>query len=183
MCFVPMCYMTPFKKPWLRLACLLLLSLTAMPVVSFAASDTSLEARLVRALSIKNNSTERLAKSRPVIAAYKQAGTLRKQADERADYIDFYLLRKPASFMGHKLVLLEEEYMDTYVGCCVSPGLGLVVQVNGDTHAMQDFAEKNACTFTPHADVFDTLKTYGIKNNLPKVDYASLSCRERDAQK
>lgn len=167
----------------MRLAYLLAPSLFAMSSMVFAASDASLEAGLVQALSIKNNGPDRLAKSRPVITAYKQAGILARQADARADYVDFYLLRKPASFMGHKLVLLEEEYMDTYVGCCVSPGMGLVVQVSDSTKSLQDFAEKNACTFKPHADVFDTLKTYGIKNNLPKVDYASLSCRERDAQK
>ncbi|MBC3920163.1 hypothetical protein H8L32_22055 [Undibacterium sp. CY18W] len=147
------------------------------------AAESDLENRLIQALSIKNNGTDRQAQSRPVITAYKQAGILARQTDARADYVDFYLLRKPASFMGHKLVLLEEEYMDTYVGCCVSPGMGLVVQVSDSTKNMQNFAEKNACTFKPHADVFDTLKTYGIKNKLPKVDYASLSCRERDAQK
>ncbi|MFZ6768392.1 hypothetical protein ACO0LM_15115 [Undibacterium sp. Di26W] len=150
---------------------------------SSLAAESALEKHLVNALSIKNNGPERLAKSGPVIVAYKRAGILSKQADARADYVDFYLLRKPASFLGHPLVLLEEEYMDTYVGCCVSPGLGLVVQVNGDTRTMQDFAEKNACTLTPHADVIGTLKTYGIRNKLPKVDYATLSCRERDAQK
>ncbi|WP_423035113.1 hypothetical protein [Undibacterium sp. Tian12W] len=157
--------------------------LLAMSSSSSLAAESTLESQLINALKIKQNTELRQAKSRPVIQAYQQAGILSKKPDQRADYVDFYLLRKPASFMGHTLVVLEEEYMDTYVGCCVSPGLGLVLQVEADTRPLQDFAEKNACTFKPHADVFDTLKTYGIRHKLPKADYASLSCRERDAQK
>ncbi|BBB69647.1 hypothetical protein UNDYM_5394 [Undibacterium sp. YM2] len=147
------------------------------------ASDARLENQLILALKIKPDGQDRQAESRPVIRAYQQAAIISKKPQQRADYIDFYLLQKPASFMGHTLILLEEEYMDKYVGCCVSPGLGLVLQVEADTRPLQDFAEKNACTFKPHADVFDTLKTYGIRHKLPKADYASLSCRERDAQK
>ncbi|MFZ6735234.1 hypothetical protein ACO0LG_25165 [Undibacterium sp. Ji42W] len=157
--------------------------LLAMSSSSSLAAESALESQLVNALKIKQNTEVRQTKSRPVIQAYQQAGILSKKPDQRADYVDFYLVRKPANFMGHKLVLLEEEYMDTYVGCCVSPGLGLVLQVEADTRPLQDFAEKNACTFKSHADVFDTLKTYGIRHTLPKADYASLSCRERDAQK
>ncbi|BBB63684.1 hypothetical protein UNDKW_5411 [Undibacterium sp. KW1] len=147
------------------------------------ASDARLENQLILALKIRADGQDRQAESRPVIRAYQQAAIISKKPQQRADYIDFYLLQKPASFMGHTLILLEEEYMDKYVGCCVSPGLGLVLQVEADTRPVQDFAEKNACTFKPHADVFDTLKTYGIRHKLPKADYATLSCRERDAQK
>ncbi|MCH8621794.1 hypothetical protein [Undibacterium sp. TS12] len=143
-------------------------------------TDKGLEPRLRKALQIRKNGQERQARSRPVILAYKQAGILGKVPQQRADYIDFYLLRKPASFMGHRLVLLEEEYMDSYVGCCVSPGMGLAVQVHGDTSTVQEFAQKNACTFTAHADLAERLKTYGISHWLPKADYATLSCRERD---
>lgn len=165
------------------LYCLLSGLLLGAAATSSLATETALENQLIKALKIIQNTEERQAKSRPVIRAYQQAGILNKKPDQRADYIDFYLLRKPASFVGHKLVMLEEEYMDTYVGCCVSPGLGLVLQIEADTRSLQDFADKNACTFKPHADVFDTLKTYGIRHKLPKADYASLSCRERDAQK
>lgn len=147
------------------------------------AADAGLESQLTKALKIKANGPDRQARSGPVILAYQRAGILNKKPDQRADYVDFYLLHKAASFMGHKLVLLEEEYMDNYVGCCVSPGLGLVLQTSGETMPLQDFAEKNACTLTLHADVFDRLKTYGIKHKLAKADYALLSCRERDAQK
>lgn len=152
-----------------------------LPIPGMAAEG--LENQLIPALKIKQNGQDRQAESRPVILAYQRAGLISKKPQQRADYIDFYLLQKPASFMGHQLILLEEEYMDKYVGCCVSSGLGLMLRVNADTRPLQDFADKNACTFTPHADVFDRLKTYGIQHKLDKADYAQLSCREWDAQK
>ncbi|MFZ6875334.1 hypothetical protein ACO0LF_24975 [Undibacterium sp. Di27W] len=147
------------------------------------ASDARLENQLILALKIKADGQDRQAESRPVIRAYQQAAIISKKPQRRADYIDFYLLQKPASFMGHQLILLEEEYMDVYVGCCASPGIGLMLKTNADTRSVQDFAKKNACTFTPHADVFDRLRMFGIDHKLARGDYAILSCRERDAQK
>jgi len=150
---------------------------------SAMAADTRLENQLILALKIKPDGQDRQAESRPVMRAYQQAAIISKKPQQRADYIDFYLLQKPASFMGHTLILLEEEYMDQYVGCCVSPGMGLILKTNADTRAVQDFANKNACTFTPRADVFDRLRMFHIDHKLAKADYAMLSCRERDAQK
>ncbi|MES2037926.1 MAG: hypothetical protein V4495_08820 [Pseudomonadota bacterium] len=158
------------------------LLLSALSPHSLAA-DTRLENQLILALKIKVDGQDRQAESRPVIRAYQQAAIISKKPQQRADYIDFYLLQKPASFMGHTLILLEEEYMDEYVGCCVSPGMGLMLKINADTRAVQEFANKNACTFTPHADVFDRLRMFHIDHKLARADYAMLSCRERDAQK
>lgn len=165
------------------LACAMMgLLLSSLSPHSLAA-DARLENQLILALKIKPDGQDRQARSRPVIRAYQQAAFISKKPQQRADYIDFYLLQKPASFMGHTLILLEEEYMDEYVGCCVSPGISLMLKANADTQAVQDFANKNACTFTPHADMFDRLRIFGIDHKLAKADYAMLSCRERDAQK
>lgn len=165
------------------LYCLMMAFLPGIFLSSAMAVDNRLENQLILALKIKPDGQDRQAESRPVIRAYQQAAIISKKPQQRADYIDFYLLQKPASFMGHTLILLEEEYMDKYVGCCVSPGMGLMLKTNADTQAVQEFADKNACTFTPHADVFDRLKTFGIAHKLAKADYAVLSCRERDTQK
>jgi hypothetical protein len=35
--------------------------------------------------------------------------------------------------MTHELVMIEQEYMTTWIGCCVSPGVGVTVRVNGST--------------------------------------------------
>ncbi|MFZ6745645.1 hypothetical protein ACO0LC_20680 [Undibacterium sp. JH2W] len=160
----------------------LLLAACFMSVLSSTsmAADGELENRLIKALKIKKNGLDRQARSRPVILAYQQAGILKRSRNRRIDYMDFYIVDKPASFMGQKLVLLEEEYMDTWVGCCVSPGMGLAVQVSSNTDAMEKFALENACTLTPHFDLKARFKDYLIKHQLPVADYAYLSCRERD---
>lgn len=61
----------------------------------------------------------------------KQKGFLAKKPNiSRADYNDIYKLKKPYEFMGQNVVLISDEYMSEYVGCCVSEGWGAVFKQN-----------------------------------------------------
>jgi hypothetical protein len=106
-----------------------------------------------------------------------------KRPERRFDYTDYYLLKKPASFMGHELVLIEEEYIAQYIGCCVSPGAGVTVKAHGNTRKLQAFARAQRCTLSDPVDVQHALSEVAIKARLQKGHYASLSCRERDAER
>jgi hypothetical protein len=157
--------------------------LAALAAQANAMSDQELEAGLSKALILKKGTTDRVGDSGKAIQAYKQQGLVNKKPNRRADYTDYYLLNKPAKFMGHDLIVIEEEYMSKYVGCCVSPGTGVSVKIVGATKNLEDFAAANRCTFTNGVNLKDDLNNVGIKADLPAGKFASLSCRERDANR
>ncbi|TCM65212.1 hypothetical protein EC844_11550 [Acinetobacter calcoaceticus] len=99
----------------------------------------------------------------------------------RVDYNDIYKLQKPLQLLGQEVSYLSLEYMDEYVGCCVSEGWGAVVKKTSHIDALQKFANAQQCTFKP----FDPKQSnyYSVKiNPAPKAEYFELSCRERDIQ-
>jgi hypothetical protein len=151
--------------------------------VSSASADPGLENGLIQALHLKKGTTQRVGTSGKAIQAYMREGYVGKHPDQRFDYTDYYLLKKPASFMGHELVLIEEEYITQYIGCCVSPGVGVTVKVRGSTRKLQAFARAQRCTLRDPVDIRHELNEVAIKARLPKGHYASLSCRERDAER
>jgi hypothetical protein len=149
-----------------------------------SASDVQdLEKTLANSLSLKRGSTERLGNSGKAIQSYMKEGFVNRKPNQRADYTDYYLLKKPAMFMGHELIVIEEEYMSKYIGCCVSPGMGVAVKISGNSKNIEHFAVKNKCTLTNDIDIQAELKSVSIKANFPRGQYASLSCRERDANR
>jgi hypothetical protein len=149
--------------------------------MSFAASGQELERGLVNALELKKGTTDRAGNSGKALQAYMRGGLINKKPNRRADYTDYYLLNKLTTFMGHELLVIEEEYMTRHIGCCVSPGAGVTVKVNGSTKNLENFASKNKCAFTDNVDIQGELNSVGLKIRRAKGHYASLSCRERDA--
>jgi len=160
---------------------LLLALITIRTATAVAADDKVLENGLADALRLKPGTTERAGNSGKAIQAYMREGVVNKKPNERADYTDYYIVKKPATFMGHELVVIEEEYMSKYVGCCVNPGAGITVKVNGSPKNLEKFADENKCSFADKVDVQGELGRYGIKATFSKGRYASLSCRENDA--
>lgn len=156
---------------------------TAVSNTQETASDNQdIESGLISALQLKKGTTERIGDSGKAIRAYMREGLVKKKPNQRADYTDYYLLNKPAKFMGHDLIVIEQEYMTAYIGCCVSPGVGVTVKVIGNTKNLEEFATENRCTLTEHVNLKDELSRVSIKTNLPTGNFASLSCRERDAE-
>jgi hypothetical protein len=158
-----------------------LVAITTLQV--WAGQDKNLEDGLVNALRLQAGSTQRMGDSGKAIQGYARAGLVGKRPNRRADYTDYYLLKKTAGFLGHDLVMIEEEYQIRYAGCCVSPGVGVSVKVNGATDNLVAFASQNRCTFTDKVNLQALLQDVDVKVQLPAARYASLSCRERDADR
>ncbi len=156
--------------------------LAACSAGAIAATEQELERGLAKALQIKKGTTERVGDSGKALQAYMKQGFINNRPNQRADYTDYYVLNKPTMFMGHELVILEEEYMTRHIGCCVSPGAGLTVKVSKSTTDLEKFASKNKCAFVDNVDAQGDLSQVGVKAKLAKGRYASLSCRERDAR-
>ncbi|QQZ31098.1 SH3 domain-containing protein (plasmid) [Thiothrix subterranea] len=145
---------------------------------SKSSNNGGVEEGLINALRLKSGGNERMADSGKAIQAYMKAGLLDKKPAGRSDYTDFYILKQPASFMGHKLVVIEEEYMSEYIGCCVSPGAGVIVEAAASVENLAAFASKNGCSVEEHVNLEQELSGLDVK--LPTGDFTSLSCRERD---
>ena len=159
----------------------LLVFFAAFAVAAQADNAQQLEPGLLKAMHLKKGTSERSGGAGKAIRAYKRLGYVNQKPNQRADYVDYYLMKKPASFMGHELVVIEEEYMSNWVGCCVSPGVGVSVKVTGSTVKLEEFALANKCGLTDQVALDRELRSVGVKVTLPKARYASLSCRERDA--
>lgn len=143
---------------------------------------SNLTKKLISAMTIDPETNERVGDSGETIQAYIKNGSLGKSPNVRADYTDYWEIKDQADFMGHTLVVIEEEYMSKYIGCCVSPGIGVTVRINHEISELKDFAKKNKCSFTSLNQLeFDSEFGFvGIKASKDEK-YASLSCRERDA--
>ena len=151
------------------------------PVTNDPSSEASLQAALITALSPKpGDPSERQAESGPVIQAYAKAGYIPLKPNLRADYSDYRLFIKPADFLGHTLVAIDEEYMTQYIGCWVSHGLAITLRVNPQGQDLDVFAKQHACRVDrdEHHALHDP--SIGLPK-APKGTYITLSCKERDA--
>ncbi|WP_020177805.1 hypothetical protein [Methylopila sp. M107] len=151
----------------------------SVPSMAHAQDGDALEARLLGAMRYSVGAGERVKQPGAAIRAYIDAGYVDRKPTERMDYTDYRVLAKPARLLGQKLLVIEEEYMTTYSGCCVNAGVGAIVLVDGDDSALRSFARENRCSID-ESDVRDTLKRLKITVDARA---ASISCRERDALK
>ena len=74
--------------------------LTLASSLACADPGTELETGLAQAMHLKKGTSERVGTSGKAIQAYMQAGLIDSKPNVRADYTDYYLLNKPARFMG-----------------------------------------------------------------------------------
>lgn len=147
-------------------------------------SDAQLELALVHAM--RPDTTKpmtRRGNAGAAIQGYIAAGYLANRPNARLDYSDYWWLKKEAHFMGHQLVMIEQEYMRTWVGCCVSPGVGVTVRVIGGTAGLEAFAHANRCSVDTHANPDDVASLAHVSRaSLRGGRYAVMSCRERDME-
>ncbi len=155
-------------------------ALVVMALVKPANADERLlEKQLQLSMSLDHNTGKRLGRSATAIKGYIKGGYVSRKPDARWDYTDYRVFRRPATFFGQYIVVVEEEYFDTYIGCCVSPGLGLILERNSDITSLQNFISSNECSLDYPANVDGDLKELGIAPS--GRTFISVSCRERDA--
>lgn len=119
----------------------------------------------------------------PDFKTLKQKGLIsNKPTISRADYNDVYQFKKQYQFLGQNFVLLFDEYMLEYAGCCVNEGWGAVFAKHSDLKQIQQFAQKNQCKVEKMN--LDSKYYYGYEvKKLPKnKEYYELSCRADDLE-
>lgn len=162
----------------------ILLASSLLSTVSYA--NDSLEEGLLSTLKLKLNEfgdIERNGNHGKAIKAYMSKGYIdKKPTIYRADYVDYYVLEKPAYVLGHELKVIEEEYMSEYVGCCVNEGVGVVLKLSGSMQKLENFAQKNKCAIEP-IDYSYYYERLGIVNRIPEAGiFVNMSCRANNLQ-
>ena len=163
-------------KSKFSLSIILLLTLVSCVCVA----DDTLEQGLINAIEQNTTTTNRETLYGSAIRAYKAQAYINQKPNKRVDYTDYYLLNKPATFMGHDLKVIEEEYMSADIGCCVNTGLGLSLKIRGSLTSLNAFAEENGCNVEENINLYQELTDLGIKVHPMSGRYVRLSCRERD---
>jgi hypothetical protein len=144
------------------------------------AKYTDPEVGIAYAIQLNKSDSTRMGKSGLAIQAYMRDEIVDRKPISRIDYTDYYVTKKPMKFMGHDLIVIEEEYPSQWIGCCASPGLGLTVKLNGSPKSFMDFAKQNGCTFDANVNLPSLLATLGSKQRIAPGEYAAISCRDRD---
>lgn len=153
--------------------------LTIIPTEEVYADTTGIAAKIIE--GIKPNTyhpDQRLTDDwNGLIKEMKKNGIIPNKPTEGADYTDYYRIKSPQRIFWHDLVVFEHEYRQVYLGCCVSPGIGLVLKVNGSIQNLKNIALTNKCSLDYPLDTND----YMVKLKPSTTSgYAYLSCRKRD---
>jgi len=155
-------------------------------LTSISYASDLLENNLLSTLKLKLNEfgdIERNGNHGQAIRSYMNKGYIdKKPTVYRADYVDYYVLKKPAYVLGHELKVIEEEYMSEYIGCCVNEGVGVVLKLTGSMQKLENFAQENQCVVEP-IDYDYYYESLGIFNAIPeKGVFVEMSCRANDIQ-
>jgi hypothetical protein len=134
---------------------------------------------LVGAMRLNADRTERLAEPGEAIRAYIKAGYVRLKPELRDDYTDYRVVQLPAKFFGQELLVIEEEYLSKFIGCCVNEGSGVILRVTADLAPLKAFASANGCSVRDdRRDTVERLQKLKVKP--AEGELVRLSCRERD---
>jgi hypothetical protein len=156
---------------------LLLVMLTGS--VAQSAEPAEAEDILRTAMMKSAEADQRKIDSGVAIRTLIKQGFVPRKPEPRADYVDYRRLRKPLTLFGHPVLLIEEEYMTTYIGCCVNAGIGLVIEKAGGTAELDVFLKENKCRANTPSGPEYAMETAGMKPR-PGTTYISISCRELD---
>tara|TARA_R100001039_G_C1854728_1_gene117183 strand:+ start:3073 stop:3573 length:501 start_codon:yes stop_codon:yes gene_type:complete len=159
---------------------MIVLALLLCPVISLAAPEEAL-------MSILEASPENLqasSETQNALETLKQQGIINNEPDIVADYNHIYITNKPLPVLGGVLLALDHEYLEDWIGCCVNPGMALVLQVQkdrDDTTALASFAKENHCKVIPFEQSFMTkdLKEAAF-DHIKKDDILVISCKLSD---
>jgi hypothetical protein len=66
---------------------------------------------------------------------------------ETLEYEHLFSINKPVEIFGGKLISMNLEYAEQYLGCCVMPGIDLILEFKEDhkVSELMEYAKKNLC--------------------------------------
>ena len=139
---------------------------------------SDVENQIINALTLTKEDI-RENEAEEIIKILKNKELINDKPETRVEYADYYPIKSLVNFLGHELVLIENEYLEKYIGCCVNPGVVLYVRLTGNSDSIENFATTNKCSIEKNLNTQDLFNSIGINVKLKSGNYAILDCRER----
>ena len=133
--------------------------------------DSPAERLLYAALSTNPYSGTRMIDSGQAIRGLIAHAAIAAEPAARRDYVSYRFVEAPLAFMGHPVILITEEYAETWIGCCPKPGIGALFAGPVDEAALTAFSAANGCTFER-----DSHLQAGFEALADDADYYLLKC-------
>jgi hypothetical protein len=152
-------------------------SSTAWGQVSNVDPETTLKYSM--SYSKKDSDRGRIKPSEYTIEAFQRLKIIPSKPTERRDYNNYYLVTKPIYLFGNKIIALEDEVMERWLGCCFNPGIGVLVERGSQYQSLLNFAKNNRCSIKA---ANTTLEAVGLKHLIDNDKYVLISCTEGDAK-
>jgi hypothetical protein len=148
---------------------------------SYARSD-DIAGVFNRSAQLDFKSGERKGTAQHVISRLKAMRQISQEPTGRMDYMDYYAPNGKVTYSGCAVLVVEHEHMTKYAGCCVNPGLALVVAVRGTTQSLQDVAAQLGCSVESPYDATEEMAAVPRLKRIPARQLARIRCQERDAR-
>ncbi len=153
------------------------LALLILPLQSFSAESEAF-------ISLLKTPPEKIQKASgklKQLETLKKLGIIKSSPDIIADYNHIYIAKKHIPLLGGFFIALDYEYLDSYIGCCVNPGVAVALQMGkeaADLSTLVQFAQENGCELTPFEQSLMTEDVDElILHNRNKEDIVVLSCK------
>jgi len=140
------------------------------------------------AISLKNSIVEAREEGiqlpDKLLKPYVDARLIGAEPDLAEDYNQFYLVRSHSSFLGYRLLAFETADMREagWIGCCINPGLSMLILTQDDDTAAAKFAASNQCRLLGsddfQMDYFGELQIPDFDEIRPKLRI--ISCHDYD---
>jgi hypothetical protein len=116
-----------------------------LTAVTAAIADTHSKEILERALSVTLGAKQRQIDRGEAIRVLADHGLVSLIPDFRADYTDYRLVSGQLQFFDYPVVIVIEEYITEWMGCCPDPGIGVIIRGPVAETRLQSFAQTNSC--------------------------------------
>ncbi|WP_147451457.1 hypothetical protein [Corallococcus llansteffanensis] len=120
---------------------------------------------------------------RKALRAIERAWVDAKMIDKpftQQDYSHFYKPLSEFELFGRKVLAVEYEYLEEWIGCCVNNGFSVLLSnTAGDDVSLHRFARENNCRVRVGKDVCCTPLEWEAQEKAGK--FIRLSCRESDS--
>lgn len=159
---------------------IIFLALLMLPLQSFSAESEA----LISLLKTSPEKIQQASENLKELDTLKKLGVINATPDLIADYNHIYIAKKQVPVLSGTFLALDHEFLDNYIGCCVNPGVAVVLHMEkegADLSAVDQFAKENVCTVTPFELSPMTKEVEeAIFHNFKKENIVVLSCKLRD---